>query len=226
MNIDDQLRPIRIQLRRMMNGVTSATMRKAGADYALNYGVSLPQLRQYASTLEKDEALADLLWEQRARETKMLACLLHPQESFTESKAAKWIEESPNVEISRVLTLSLLQYMPYAEEQAVSLVSSDNTNDQVLAVLTGYSLLTRLCIQDRTLSEKHHSLLFDQSIMAIKEGVPVLQEVAAVFLKRWSSSSKQIANIVSEKIKPLVAEKEESGIIFGDIIQDIAFFYE
>lgn len=226
MNKDDQLRPIRIQLRRMMNGVTSATMRKAGADYALNYGVSLPQLRQYASTLEKDEALADLLWEQRARETKMLACLLHPQESFTESKAAKWIEESHNVEISRVLTLSLLQYMPYAEELAVSLVSSDNTNDQVLAVLTGYSVLTRLCIQDITLSEKHHSLLFDQSIMTIKEGVPVLQEVAAVFLKRWSSSSKQIANIVSEKIKPLVAEKEESGIIFGDIIQDIAFFYE
>lgn len=228
MDQNDRLKPIRVQLRRMMNGVVSSAMRKEGADYALNFGVSLPQLKQYAETLEKDESLADILWEQRAREMKILACMLHPFDSFTEEKAQQWIKELPNVEISRVLSFYLLQHMPYAEALAVELIQA-NSEEQlsVAGSLTGYSLLTRLSIKGEPFSNVNESLLIDLSVDAILQDKGVVQEAAATFLKRWSSESKQISNSVRTSIEGRIKEADQKEVlrILEDIVQEIEFIH-
>ena len=43
--LSDRLRHIKLSLRGVMNGVTSASMRQKGLNYKLIFGVELPRLR-------------------------------------------------------------------------------------------------------------------------------------------------------------------------------------
>ncbi|MDL2222087.1 hypothetical protein LJC35_06000, partial [Parabacteroides sp. OttesenSCG-928-N08] len=52
--LDEQLRDIRIRLRRSMNGVVSSAMREKGLHYKLNFGVTIPQLKEMAKSLPMD----------------------------------------------------------------------------------------------------------------------------------------------------------------------------
>jgi len=70
-------------LRLSMNGVVSESMREKGIGYRLNFGVSLPQIKEIASKLEKDSNLAIALWKEDVREYKMLAALLYPADEFS-----------------------------------------------------------------------------------------------------------------------------------------------
>lgn len=227
MDKNERLRPIRVQLRRMMNGVTSATMRKEGADYALNYGVSLPQLKQYAESLTKDDLLADLLWEQRAREMKILACLLHPHETFDRNKAARWLTESPNIEIARILSVSLLQYMPYAEELALQLVLKERKEPSVIAIVAGYSLLTRLCMQGSKLSHADDSMLFESSVEKISMDNAVVQDAVMSFLKRWSAISEKTGLMIKDKINRKLENLSEHDMrkMLEDVKEEVDFLY-
>ena len=47
-NLQDEIREIRGQLRRAMNGVTSTSMREKGIVYKLNFGVSYPDIKEIA----------------------------------------------------------------------------------------------------------------------------------------------------------------------------------
>ena len=53
--LSDRLRHIKLSLRSVMNGVTSASMRQKGLNYKLIFGVELPRLREMAEGLESDE---------------------------------------------------------------------------------------------------------------------------------------------------------------------------
>ena len=49
-------------MRKQMNGAVADAMYYYGADYCLNYGVSLPTVRQIAREQEKNHALALYLY--------------------------------------------------------------------------------------------------------------------------------------------------------------------
>ena len=48
-NIREQIREIKQQLRSLMNGAASASMREKGLNYKVNFGVELPRLKQLAA---------------------------------------------------------------------------------------------------------------------------------------------------------------------------------
>ena len=52
--LSDRLRHIKLALRGVMNGVTSASMRQKGLNYKLIFGVELPRLREMAEELPHD----------------------------------------------------------------------------------------------------------------------------------------------------------------------------
>lgn len=45
MDVKEQLKDIKTQLRLSMNGVVSQSMREKGLDYKLNFGVELPRIK-------------------------------------------------------------------------------------------------------------------------------------------------------------------------------------
>ena len=60
--MQETIQQIRKQLRLAMNGVVSSSMRDKGMDYKMNFGVSVPKIKEIASQYEPSEALASLLW--------------------------------------------------------------------------------------------------------------------------------------------------------------------
>ena len=83
MELAEELKNIKTQLRLSMNGVASASMREKGLSYKLNFGVELPRLKSIASTYTKDHELAQALWKENIRECKILAGLLQPVDTFS-----------------------------------------------------------------------------------------------------------------------------------------------
>ena len=52
MDIKEQLKDIKTQLRLSMNGAVSQSMREKGLVYKLNFGVELPRIKMIAGTYE------------------------------------------------------------------------------------------------------------------------------------------------------------------------------
>ena len=78
MDLHEQLKEIKTQLRLSMNGAVSQSMREKGLIYKLNFGVELPRIKAIAEGYEKDHSLAQALWKEDIRECKILAGLLQP----------------------------------------------------------------------------------------------------------------------------------------------------
>ena len=58
MDIKEQLKDIKTQLRLSMNGAVSQSMREKGLLYKLNFGVELPRIKMIAEGYEKNHDLA------------------------------------------------------------------------------------------------------------------------------------------------------------------------
>jgi hypothetical protein len=82
MDIKEQLKDIKTQLRLSMNGAVSQSMREKGLVYKLNFGVELPRIKMIAEGYEKNHDLAQALWKEEIRECKILAGMLQPIETF------------------------------------------------------------------------------------------------------------------------------------------------
>ena len=73
---------IKKELRASMNGILSARMREAGMPFKLIFGVELPRLQSIAQEFSADVELANQLWQQNIRETRLLAIMLMPAKNL------------------------------------------------------------------------------------------------------------------------------------------------
>ena len=73
MDIKEQLKDIKTQLRLSMNGAVSQSMREKGLVYKLNFGVEIPRIKMIAEGYEKNHDLAQALWKEDIRECKIMA---------------------------------------------------------------------------------------------------------------------------------------------------------
>ena len=110
MDLHEQLKEIKTQLRLSMNGVASQSMREKGLNYKLNFGVELPRIKAIAAQFEQEHSLAQALWKENIRECKILATMLQPADSLLPEIADIWIDAIPTIEIAEYLCMNLLQF--------------------------------------------------------------------------------------------------------------------
>ena len=72
-------------MRRERNGAVADAMRYYGADYGLNYGVSLPTVRTLARACGRDHEFARYLYAQEVRELRLAALHIAEPERLTSS---------------------------------------------------------------------------------------------------------------------------------------------
>lgn len=123
--VRDKILEIKKSLRLSMNGVVSSLQRKQGLDYKINFGVEIPRLKSIAAQYPKERALSLALWQENIRECKMLAIMLMPSEEFTTTDSNTWIAETPFTEIADHLAMQLLCRLPYAAQQAITWIESN-----------------------------------------------------------------------------------------------------
>ncbi len=219
MDIKEQIRDIKTQFRLSMNGVASHSMRERGLDYKLNFGVELPRLKEIASHYEKNHELAQTLWKENVRESKILAGMLQPIDTFYPEIADIWVEDMHYPEIAEITCMTLFQYLPYASEKAFEWMADDREHFQYC----GFLLMARLLGRDQVLGERPAEELLDQAQTAILSEPYYPRKAAALALKKYALQSSTNAS----RVRKILGALELSGKDFVlPICQEIRFEIE
>lgn len=194
--MDNKLKQLRTQLRLAMNGIVSTSMREKGLTYKLNFGVSLPKIKEIAATWPKEAAWAETLWQQDVREMKILATLLYPVEAFTSETAERWAKDVNNQEIAEQYAFNLLQHLPFAQALAESWTSRE---EEFVSVL-GFLLYARLFMKGMKLPEVEAISLIHKAVCVLDNGLPRCQQAALLALKHIGRQTPEQAVRVLEAV--------------------------
>lgn len=165
---------IRSRFRSLMDGVVSENMRNSGAQYHINWGVSLMHIKDLAKDYEQDLHVALELWKDNVRESKIVALLLMPVEEFTPDIAGVWVDDIKSQEIAEMAATLLFSKLPYSPEMAYRLIAQKDSLNQIL----GYNILSRLFSEGQIPDARGLEELMDQVCIAIKDDNPSVRHAA------------------------------------------------
>ena len=181
MDLHEQLKDIKTQLRLSMNGAVSASMREKGLAYKLNFGVELPRIKQIAARYEKSHELAQALWKEDIRECKILAGLLQPLDTFFPEIADIWIEDMRNTEIAELTCMNLFQHLPYAPAKSFRWIADEREYFQIC----GYLTIARLLMKRGDMDERVENEFLDQATTAFLSGSYQVRTAVTTALRRY-----------------------------------------
>lgn len=180
MTTEEQIKDIKKEFRAAMNGILSAQMRKAGMPYKLVFGIELPRLMDLAKEFTQDRRLAQQLWTENIRESKLLACLLMPQEEFFPEMADIWVDEIPTAEVAQIFVMHLFRHMKGAATQSFEWIATEHPYRQ----LCGFLCIAHLLGQGAELQERSAQELRDQAESLLPKADLHLQKAIRATLER------------------------------------------
>jgi hypothetical protein len=163
LEINEKIKQIKQSFRLMMDGATAASMRQKGLDYKLNWGATLPRLREKADEIGYDYDLAIALWKEDIRECKILATMIMPPEKMLPEIVDIWMEQTKTIEVAEQAAFNLYQHLTYIADKAYMWISSPDDLYQIC----GYHVLSRLFIQGKEPNEQGINEFLDQAFAAI-----------------------------------------------------------
>lgn len=197
MDIQAQVKEIKQSFRQMMDGAVAQSMRNKGVDYKLNWGATLPRLREKADEIGKNYDLAIALWKENVRECKILATMVMPADVVLPEVIDIWMEQMPTQEIAEQAAFNLFQYLPYAPEKAYTWMASDKE----LYQLCGFHILSRLFMNKQEPNERGINEFIDQAIVALQEGSIPVRKAAMACMMRFSELGLVYERIVKSALK-------------------------
>ena len=197
MDIQQQVKEIKQSFRQMMDGSVAASMRTKGVDYKLNWGATLPRLREKAEEIGKNYDLAIALWKENVRECKILATMIMPPSEVLPEVIAIWMEQTPTQEIAEQAAFNLYQYLTYAPEKAYTWMASA----EPLYQLCGFHIITRLFMNGQEPNERGINEFIDQAIVALQgESIPV-RKAAMAAVQRFANLGLVYERIAKSALK-------------------------
>lgn len=182
MNTEKQLKEIKQSFRQMMDGKVAQSMRDKGLDYHLNWGATLPRLREKADMIGNDYDLAIALWKENIRECKILATMIMPPNEVQPEVIDIWMEQTPTQEIAEQAAFNLYQHLPFAPEKAYTWIASDKE----LYQLCGFHILSRLFMNGQEPNERGINEFIDQAIAALQGDSIAVRKAAMASMQRFA----------------------------------------
>lgn len=108
MNLTSRMTALLGEMRRQRNGAVADSMGYRGRTYGLNYGVSLPTVRELARAEGRDDEYARLLWRQDVRELRLAALHVADPACLTAERAAEWAAGIDTSELAEEAAFALL----------------------------------------------------------------------------------------------------------------------
>lgn len=180
--MNDRIKEIKQSFRLMMDGAVAQSMRDKGLGYHLNWGVTLPRLREKADAIGKDYDLAIALWKENVRECKILATMIMPPDKILPEVVDIWMEQTDTVEIAEQASMNLYQYLPYAPMKAYEWIASDKD----LYQLCGFHVLSRLFMNRQEPNDRGINEFLDQAHAALQSPNVTVRKAALNSLNRFS----------------------------------------
>lgn len=201
--MNDQLKQrvneIKQSFRLLMDGKTAQSMRDKGVEYKLNWGASIPMLREKADEIGKDYELAIELWKADVRECKILATMLMPAEMILPEVVDIWMEQTVSQEIAEQASFNLCQYLPYAPEKAYQWIASDKEMYQ----LCGFHVLSRLFMNKQEPNERGINEFIDQALAALQGNSVMVRKAAMQSVIRFSELGLVYERMAKSALKKL-----------------------
>ena len=216
MDIKEQLKDIKTQLRLSMNGAVSQSMREKGLVYKLNFGVELPRIKMIAGNYEKNHDLAQALWKEDIRECKILAGLLQPIDTFYPEIADIWVEDIRNIEIAELTCMNLFQNLPYAPAKSFHWIAAEEEYTQVCGFLT----IARLLMKKGDMNERVENEFLDQAVTAFLSGSYHVRNAALTAIRRFMQHSEENAFQVCRRVEEMKESSSESEQLLYNLVRE------
>ena len=166
----------------MMDGVASQSMREKGLNYHVNWGASVPMLKQKAQETGKDYDLAIALWKENVRECKILATMIMPAEQMLHEVVDIWMEQTPSQEVAEMASFNLYQHLPFAPAKAYEWIASDKD----LYQLCGFHVLSRIFARGQEPNERGINEFLDQAMTALQGNSIAVKKAALASVLRFA----------------------------------------
>lgn len=201
-NVGNRVKEIKQSFRQMMDGAVAKSMRDKGVDYKLNWGATLPRLREMANELGKDYDLAIALWKEDVRECKILATMVMPADRMLSEVCDIWMEQIPSQELAEQAAFNLWQHLPYAPEKAFQWIACEKEYYQ----LCGFHVLTRLFMNGQEPNERGINEFLDQALSALQGPYPCVRKAAMQSVIRLSGLGLMYERMVKSALKSINLE--------------------
>ncbi len=218
MDVNEQLKEIKTQLRLGMNGVVSQSMREKGLCYKLNFGVELPRIKGIAAAYAKDHKLAQALWKENIRECKILAGMLQPVESFCPEMADIWVEDIRYMEIAELTCMNLFQHLSYAPAQSFHWIADDREFVQVCGFLT----IARLLAKKGDMSDNVANEFLDQAVCASLSDSYQVRSAASLAIRKYMQHSQEHAFRVCRLVEQMAGSSVETEQALYTLVKEEA----
>ena len=196
-DVSQIVKEIKQSFRQMMDGAVSKSMRDKGIDYKLNWGATLPRLREKADEIGPHYDLAIALWKENVRECKILATMIMPPDKVLPEVIDIWMEQISSQEIAEQAAFNLFQYLPYAPEKAYTWMASDKQ----LYQLCGFHILSRLFMNKQEPNERGINEFIDQAIVALQGDSLMVRKAAMSSIQRFSELGLVYERIAKSALK-------------------------
>jgi 3-methyladenine DNA glycosylase AlkD len=200
--LQQRVREIKQSFRQLMDGMTAQSMRDKGVEYKLNWGASIPMLRDMAAEIGKDYELAIELWKADVRECKILATMVMPADRMLPEVVDIWMEQTTSQEIVEQAAFNLYQYLPYAPAKAYQWIAFDKE----LYQLCGFHILTRLFMNKQEPNERGINEFIDQALVALQGGSMMVRKAAMQSMIRFSELGLVYERMAKSALKKLNLE--------------------
>ena len=180
--LNARVKEIKQSFRLMMDGVASQSMREKGLNYHVNWGASVPMLKQKAQETGKDYDLAIALWKENVRECKILATMIMPAEQMLPEVVDIWMEQTPSQEVAEMASFNLYQHLPFAPAKAYEWIASGKD----LYQLCGFHVLTRLFARGQEPNERGVNEFLDQAMAALQGNAIAVKKAALASVQRFA----------------------------------------
>ena len=193
---NNKVKEIKRSFRLMMNGVASQSMRQKGAEYQVNWGIGLVELRNMAAEYGKNYDLAIALWKENIRECKILATMIMPAEEMLTEVADIWMEQTPTQEIAEIAAFQLYQHLEDAPVLAFKWLASGKT----LYEICGFQVLSRLFMQGLEPDERGINELMDQALAALQSEHAGVRHAAMNCIQRFAGLGEDYETIARQAL--------------------------
>jgi len=206
-DVRDKVKEIKQSFRQMMDGAVAQSMRDKGLNYHLNWGATLPRLKEMAEEIANSQTptansqydLAIALWKENVRECKILATMLMPADQILPEVVDIWMEQIPSQEIAEQVAFNLWQHLPFAPEKAYQWIASDKEYDQ----LCGFHVLTRLFMNHQGPNERGINEYLDQLLAALQGPYPSVRKAAMQSVYRFAELGLMYERLAKSAVKSI-----------------------
>jgi hypothetical protein len=188
---------IKQSFRQMMDGAVAQSMRQKGVTYHLNWGATLPRLREMAGNYGPDYDLALALWKEDIRECKILATMMMPPQQILPEVVDIWMEQTKTQEIAEQASMNLYCRLPYAKEKAFCWMA----DQRELYQLCGFLVVGRLFMNGYEPDERAIHEYVDQALAALQGPSLMVKKAAMNSLQRFAAIALVYERIAKSALK-------------------------